>query len=473
MWIAVLLTHHQSTGNGMVSLSANILDASNLHVGGGVQVGASLVNEIAGLISARTEREYELARAFDYLVSTEIAENLLPATWEELPGLKIADSSPGRWTAFPRQRYRVAFTTFGPAYRRRRADFEIVGFALPRLITLPQLVGLPEASARERVLNRVRWAAFGRADCIVTETASASRAVQRRLDSLQVRTIPNAVTTSLNRSIAWRGVQPSPSGYRFAIIARDYPHKNLSFIEELGPRLEEELGMAVTFLVTLSDQEWSRRSTVFRRYAHNLGVVAQRDLAQIYCNCHAALLPSLLEVSSATPAESMSLGVPTLVSDLEAFHDQYGDNVGYFDPHDATQAAVSISTHLKDPLLAERLQAAKDWVSHQPSAEERARSILEFLGLASSPLGIGMDSRRSSGGFWCAGVLHDSPHAGSPARQACGGYPAPRKLTRPPLHTRRTAEPGNRTQIRSLAREGARARPCQRAPVPSSCQSPE
>ena len=101
-----------------------LVDASNLHVGGGVQVAASLVEQFL------TAGSHPWVRSATFLISSEVAANL-PEAVARHGAVHIADSRPLDWRRWlPRRRlYDVSYVIFGPEYGRPRARRRIVGFA--------------------------------------------------------------------------------------------------------------------------------------------------------------------------------------------------------------------------------------------------------------------------------------------------------------------------------------------------------
>ena len=359
-----------------------VIDGSNLHKGGGVQVGASIINELGTLLRHSDPSSHIDAIRIDAVISHEIAKNVHNGIESDRLRLSVSDSRPMRWTSFPEKSYDVALTVFGPPYRRRRARREICGFAIPRMIIPWQDVGLERPARLIRALDRVRWKRFESADLLVVESESAARALHRRDPSLSLAVIPNAVNGQVICSTARKQPQRrSLTGDEIVIAAvgRDYQHKNWEFLSRLGPSLAHSTGKRIRFQTTLSEEEWSAKSATFKEYADNWGVLRQHDLPKLYERCHFAVLPSLLEVSSATPLECMAQSIPIFVSDLYFMSEMYGDAVGYIDPSNAEVAARVISEQLTDDQLKKMARRGGEWLAAQPTARDRARAYLDLL----------------------------------------------------------------------------------------------
>lgn len=359
-----------------------LVDASNLHKGGGVQVGASLINELAGLLEdCGSGRNLTLTA----LASQEVAANVDSGSWRSRIDIRTVDSRPRRWAKFPERRYDCVLTVFGPNYRTRRSGCEIVGFALPRLIYPLDQVRLAPAKWPETALNSLRWLRFQQADHVVTETVDAAGRIRARYPHVATTVIPNCVSDAVRRRALWLppsrigDLSANPETLLFAAVGRDYPHKNLAFLGPLGRELESLTNRFVRFAVTLSSSEWERQTPEFQKYCTNLGILTQRELGYLYEACVATILPSLLEVSSATPLESLHVGTPVLVSSIPVMQAMYGSAVGYFDPFDATTAARQIRDALRPEVLSELVAAGGAWIQRQPSARDRAVQYLRLM----------------------------------------------------------------------------------------------
>ncbi len=359
-----------------------LVDASNLHVGGGVQVAASFLNEVAALLVLDDVERGTIGR-LTCIVSSEVAANLEPTTWSSNLDIRIGDSSPRRWVDFPQPRYESVFTVFGPTYRRRRADKEIMGFARGLMIYPLSEVRLPPAGLRERLLDEIRWRRFGSADVLVTETEESAHRVRKRLTGIDVQVVENCVSRAVSDRSLWRRNpvldRLDPEVLLLAAIGRDYPHKNLDFLARLGPQLERFANRRTRFLVTLSTTEWARKPESFKRHCLNAGIVAQTELGPLYEACEATVFPSLLEISSATPLESVHLGVPLFVADIPSMRADFGEMAFYFDPWDARRAAEAIAPKLASGVPRRQSDTVGTWPHKQSDPRVRALRYLEVL----------------------------------------------------------------------------------------------
>lgn len=367
-----------------------LVDASNLHSGGGVQVASSFIEELA-----RLQRLQEFQQRFPWLtnvvieVSREVGANLpsevMPARVREVAPKSNIKRLIGRDTKD--SGYDVAFTVFGPAYGKPRARRSIVGCA--------DVVSFYGSTHLERPLDRLKMglrgylvrASFTRADLLVVETEVMEARVLRRLglSADRVAVVSNTTHSIFDDRARWKrpilklGDRVS-SELRFAYVTRAYPHKNLDFLGEVHEPLQKLLGKAVKWVVTLNNHEWAARTDKFRESSVNLGPVPIDSVPPLYEQCDGLIFPSLLESFSASPLEAMKMGIPVFASDRDFIRATCGDAVSYFDPLDPVQAALSISTALTDSGgLKEKAARGIELLRALPSAHDRALRYIQSI----------------------------------------------------------------------------------------------
>jgi glycosyltransferase involved in cell wall biosynthesis len=356
-----------------------LVDASNLHVGGGVQVAASLIEELTAIVGEDSKGTIDLTVQCSSAVGAAVDGKA-----ERPFALSVADSRFRSWTV-PEGRWDAALTIFGPAYRRRVAPLEIVGVAIP---SIGYGVGRVGITARVRMESRMRNAAklsyLRRADIVIAETEHFARALKRHLPASPIKVIGNAPSRAFldqARQLPQAPARGDSSGQlRVAVVARDYPHKNLNFIGQLGQAIEAQSGRSPVFEVTLTQDEWRRKSQLFKKYAHNNGLVNTDGLIEVFGRCHISLLPSLQEVASVTPYESIAVGLPTFVSDRGFMRELMRDAVFYIDPLDPVASSTAILRTMADSdLLVRNRTAASSLLAEIPCARERAESYLMVI----------------------------------------------------------------------------------------------
>lgn len=279
----------------------------------------------------------------------------------------------------------VVFTVFGPSLLRSRAP-HLVGFA--NGYYLFDGSDYVKTQVCSDVLNTLRyrlrrWALFRQlkreSDAIWVETSTAKAAMGNALGIAddEVSVVGNSYHTSMsNAAISY------PSGsFNLLLIGAYYPHKNFEIITRLLP-LIDHCGLDCRITVTLPDADFDRalRSVKGHPKLHNAGVVSPSDLPELYNQCHAVLVPSLLETFTATYPEAMQMERPILTSDKEFAREVCADAALYFIPDNEHSVIRSIRELMENKQLYQDLiirGRARLHALGTPS--ERARQLIEIL----------------------------------------------------------------------------------------------
>jgi glycosyltransferase involved in cell wall biosynthesis len=365
-----------------------LLDASNLHTGGAVQVAASFLNELADIVEdQQANTRWPFLASTTVHASTQVASNVRVGAldhlrhevrdrcWRDLRGWRAGSDE-----------YTVRFVLFGPAYGRdHRARVELMGCADGlALLPLPAGVDLSRAQRSKLQVKRWVWRAQLRNRVSVVESeALARRIVELGAPAAAVHVVPNSPHDVFAHESRWRpvAVPPREDGeVRLAYVARGHLHKNHSFLGGLARHLSERHGIRVRFVVTLTDDELARMSDDFRRVAVNLGELPIEAVPSVYRACDGTVFPSLLESFSVTPLEALAIGSPLLASDRWFVRDLCGDAATYVDPLDAASAAEVVARWWRDEAgrLA-RSAAGHALVSELPTARQRAERYLDLI----------------------------------------------------------------------------------------------
>ncbi|NYH87726.1 glycosyltransferase [Actinopolymorpha rutila] len=369
-----------------MSPSRVLIDASNLHHGGGLQVATSFLSELAALRADPGEvAACPWLRDVDIEVSPAVSANLADAG-VELPLRVVRPRGPARLSSWVpnRSRAEVSFVVLGPEYFAARARRRIVGYADVTSV-YPRPAGVPPHSRG----SRIKWAARGivsrrllkRADRVVVETEAFADATRRRIPALSapVDVVPNCVNRTLLEQCP---VPRSTTGVRTRLlyVARAYAHKNHELLGQVGEELTRR-GQDVEFAVTLSEEEWKARTLRFRCHCVNLGPLPVSGLAKAYAQADAVVFPSLLEAFSAAPVEGVAAGRVVFASDRDFVRTTCGDAVVYADPLDPDDWADRIEEWLRSPEAVEATirEAAQAMLDSMSGPGERAREYVRII----------------------------------------------------------------------------------------------
>lgn len=324
-----------------------LLNAANLHHGGGVAVASSVVHEVS---------EHSRAAQFTVVVSTEVDANLsaLRCRTSGFGHYAVFDQVGirGLWHRLPvdRRHFDHVINIFGPVYDVRAARGSTMGFAQPWIafprnpmasqLSRPQLL-------RTRLRHAVQSAFFALADTLVVEQDIVADALRTHplLRHRRIEVIPNTVDPVFLTPELWDEVAlPNEgSGLRLGLVSSNYPHKNLKVLPAVRQALRNAHGIRSTLFVTLPDEQWHTMPPEFRSETVNVGRLTLAQSASFTSQLDAVVLPTLLECFSATPLEAQALGVPLFASDIPAIKVPMGDYPTYIDPLDPEAIARSIA----------------------------------------------------------------------------------------------------------------------------------
>jgi glycosyltransferase involved in cell wall biosynthesis len=352
-----------------------LVDAGNLHVGGGVQVASSFLEELFTSDERPTWLENATVR-----VSEEVRRNLGPeaASHVERPsGGVVAQwlrARPGR------TQFDVAFRVFGPYYGPREATREVVGLADPYVPP----GWAPDALAPHGLKNRLRVAVkrmrMRAADEIWVESEAFADAVVRiGVPRERIHVVPNTVSRTVRaEAAAGSGSDESREQVRLFFPARPYPHKNHAVLAPVLERLGKR-GLSVTVDVTLTGKERDALLPGLADRINALGVLSLEEMAQAYTAADAVLFPTLLEVSSATPLEAMATARPLIASDRPFVSERVGEAAWYCDPTDPDSIADAVMSVFKDKALREtKIAEGLRVLRNAPTAQDR-RAAFEAI----------------------------------------------------------------------------------------------
>ena len=375
----------------LVDMKKILLNASNLHAGGGVQVATSVVSELPDIARLYPNLDFYV------FASSSVDSNLrsIGFDFSRLKNYRVVDvTGLGALKSDVAKRFKgfdLVFTVFGPLYSFFELPNHIVGFAQPWIIypdnEIARTLGL-----RKRIQTRfkyfVQWMFFRRAARLVVELQH----VQVRLEKLRsfpaerVDIVNNCVSSIYFDEGKWVPVQGFPprvaDEVRLGFVSRDYPHKNIDFLLELTKVLRRISRREYSFFVTLSDVEWNARSEEFRQTIRNVGSISVAQCPCFYREIDAVVFPSFLECFSATPLEAMVMKKPLFASNRGFVRDCCGTHASYFDPLDAEQAAKCIDDWFEktsDEARAVQLESAYRHVLALPGSRQRAELYVQII----------------------------------------------------------------------------------------------
>jgi len=369
----------------MLSLSRKniLINAMNLHSGGGIQVAASFVYELSHL-------KYKWC---DVAVSSEVHREIMSIGVDvnRFTSYYVHDAN-GVLALFDFYfvkalfRYDVVFTVFGPLYSLIKPKKSVVGFAQPWII-IPDNEIYEKLGFIKKKLVRIKYYIqkkfYFMSDEIIVELEFVKRLLSCYYSNNNICVVNNCVSGVFLRDDQWRPVSYDKQGSSLllGIVSRDYPHKNLDILTCVGRILDENYNLSVKFLVTLTDEEWQSKNAEFYDYVENIGKVDIQQCPSFYRLLNGVVFPSLLECFSATLVEAMIMEVPVFASDREFVHDVCGVHAIYFEPLNPQDIASKIYAYFSNnnSNVYHELLAAKGHAKKFSNPSVRAKKYIDIV----------------------------------------------------------------------------------------------
>ncbi|MFQ2032714.1 glycosyltransferase [Aeromonas veronii] len=316
-----------------------MIDATNISVGGGLQVSISVITELFN--NPRGKRVI-------YLVSSKVYEQLsIPQSLKDcvfsIDVKKRSVTSYFTYYMFMREiekKYDVSlvFSIFGPTYWRPRRAKHLIGFANAWLV-YPDTRAYEVYSPSKRLFMKLknvmlRFMLYNKNSHYVTETNAVKDAFCEtyKCSNNQIDVVQNCISQSFNLSMDDYFSLSSIRCFKFFTVTHNYPHKNLKIIPLVG-KLLKKMNFDFVFIVTFPEEQYQLLNDDFKEYTHNIGPVDVSRCRSVYDNCDALFLPTLIECFTVSYLEALYSNKPILTSDLDFAHDICGDAAFYFDPY--------------------------------------------------------------------------------------------------------------------------------------------
>lgn len=359
-----------------------LINASNLHVGGGVQVAASFITEL-----------YKLKKFnFSIVCSTAVYENLSDyVISDEFTSFEVVNVF-----GFKKLNYKdlikfnghdVCFTIFGPFYPSIDVKYHICGFA-------QAWIAYPNNEAYKKFPLVSQWKSkikfwiqkqyFKKYDLLVVEQDHVKHALSKiGFDHKRVEVVNNCVSSLYLNPDEWlpiKGGLPKNNKPILGFIGRAYPHKNLNILIMVNDILIREYDLNLNFIFTLTDEEMASLKFDQIDNFYSVGSLSAQQCPDFYSKIDALIFPSLLECFSASPIEAMCMGTPVIASNRDFIKDICKDSAVYFDPLNPFDIAEKIVRLLSDENLKEtKVNLGYSITKNLSVAEDRANNYVSII----------------------------------------------------------------------------------------------
>lgn len=361
-----------------------LINASNLKVGGGIQVADSICCELK-----KHPKFKFIVVLSDYLEKT--SEKILGADNITVVNYNIKNSL--QTLLFGRDGFLdslvknnhvdAVITVFGPSRWNPRAP-HISGFAMPHLVLghspyFKNLKILDKIKAQIRI--KLQDIFFRRStDHFYTENPYITNLLHKKWPGRTIHTISNNYNQIYDSPENWNNIKlPEFNGKTLLCISAYYPHKNFPISIKIAQYLESKYpDFKFRFVFTINPTDLIIPENL-RNHFVLTGKVDISQCPSLYNQSDIVFQPSLLECFTATYAESMKMRKPIITTDLDFARGLCDEAALYYSPMDATDAAEKIIALSHDKKLELKLiEAGEKQLLKFDSAESRCQKILKL-----------------------------------------------------------------------------------------------
>lgn len=248
---------------------------------------------------------------------------------------------------------------------------EVMRFTNP-WVTHPNKYSLSTISLPNRLKTRLYcWnqrRMMRKASYFVTQTETTKKGIMRitGVPSDNVKVVNN-VLPQIFKSHQRTPMQQDGDWIDVACVGAPVPHKNFDILPAVVKELKA-LGVEnVRFHVTIPSD--NPLLSLYKRDLDTLGLsdriithgrCSQMELADMYRRCQLCLLPTLLEVFSASTLEAMYFRLPVVATDFDFNSEVMGDSCLYYEPMNAKDAAMQIKKYVESENLRNDMKQKMD-----------------------------------------------------------------------------------------------------------------
>ena len=301
-----------------------IINASNVHVGGMLQVAISFINELVYFPG----NEYHIFLSAE--VESQISGKGFPDNFSFYSFLAFSGEPGGvkkRWLSYRRlSRLKllervikpdVVFTVFGPTFWKPSAP-HIAGFAIPFFVYRDSpyfnVISKVELLKRNFVNLVKEWLFTRYVDYLVVETEEVRQRLISifKIDEKRIFQVHNTYSNIYNHPAQWSDRIKLPERLkgelRLVTISANHRYKNLEIINRVIDELKAlEPDLRVKFILTIRKEQFDGLQPSNRKSVHFTDRINVEDCPHLYRQCDFMFLPSLLDCFSASYPEAMKL----------------------------------------------------------------------------------------------------------------------------------------------------------------------
>lgn len=364
-----------------------LINAANLHFGGGIQVASSFIFEISKILSSN--KAYKISVICSDKVFDNLPSELNKRVFSSFEVINVYGmKQPSKHVKEKFNGYDVCFTIFGPLYFSPKVNSHICGFA-QAWIAYPKNIAYKQLSfidyLKSKIKFRVQSFFFRRYDHLIVEQNHIKSALGKlKFNPNKISIVSNCVSSIYDDSTSWLPLEFDDNflveDITLGFIGRAYPHKNVSILTQVNDILIKKYQMKCNFLFTFTDVEMKNSGFSEYNNFHSVGEISSAQCPEFYRKLDALVFPSLLECFSVSPIEAMKMNTTVIASDFPFVKEVCKNAAFYFNPFSAHQIAESVyNAFSNQELREEKIQLGCKLVNELPTAKERAISYLNII----------------------------------------------------------------------------------------------
>jgi glycosyltransferase involved in cell wall biosynthesis len=370
------------------------LDCSLLSIGGGVQVGLSIIQNLCN--DPKFEVIVAASPQIDQQLTNEIKSKFI--AYQKCENVSMLNKvKQGKQLASFEDTYKpdLTFCVFGPVYWKPKAKF-LQGFALPKMLYPESRQYYPSKldKIKEEIIDFVKALFFKKnSEYIVVETEIFRlRLLQKfRFDPEKVFVIRNSYSPAFQKTISEnsRNILPEHNQINIFVPGGYYRHKNYESLPKIAAELLK-INKQKKFCFYLSlDPTSPGWLNVFKLakelgvtdYIKTLGHILNSEIGKVYLRSHIIMSLSSAEASTAVYPEAMCAKRPLIISDTDFARASCEDAALYVDPFNPTEIAEKIFHLSNQPKLVLELveNGEKIFIKNYPDPAVKWKQQRELL----------------------------------------------------------------------------------------------
>ena len=360
-----------------------LINASNLRVGGGLQVTDSICSELckftqhqfvcvlSSTLNKTIDRinDFKNIKVFEY----DIKNSFNSIFWGRDQFLD---------QLVEKENIDAVLTIFGPSRWNPRCP-HLCGFARAQLL-LTDSPYYKKLTIKEKILYKIWTISFKRSSkCFYTENPYISSMLPTLLGKdIKVYSVTNYYNQVFDHPNNWKIHKlPTFDGTTLLTISTFYPHKNLTIAIDIAKILKKtHSDFHFRFVYSFDEKEFPFIEESLKEHFLFIGRVDVAECPSLYKQANIAFQPTLMECFTATYPEAMRMKVPIVTTDLEFARGLCGDAAYYYyavNPKAAAEAIYKVAT---DTELAQRLvEEGKNQLLKFDNYEQRAEKLIKIL----------------------------------------------------------------------------------------------